>query len=190
MNAIFEKKAALRAQMREVLKAMSVENRREQSASACLSLAQSFALKNAETVLLYNALPFECDPSALAQFLREEKKRLVYPVCAEENTLLLYAPRGEEAFVTGSYGILEPAPANSYAVPLEEIDFIVVPGLAFDRRGGRLGRGAGYYDRLLRNSRAYKAGFAFFEQLVLRVPREPFDIKMDCVATSEGTYCE
>ncbi len=190
MSALFEEKAALRVKMREALKKMSEESRRRQSASACMNLAGVSAFQGAKTVLLYNALPFECDPAALARLAREAKKRIVYPMCAEGNTLLLYAPRGEGAFVSRSYGILEPDPAFSDAVSLAEIDFIVVPGLAFDRRGGRLGRGAGYYDRLLRDSRAYKAGFAFFEQLVLRVPMEPFDVKMDCVAAGKGIYCE
>ena len=102
----------------------------------------------------------------------------------------MYVPQDETAFIRGNYGIYEPDPARSQQVPEQQIDFIVVPGLAFDRLGGRLGRGAGYYDRLLSRTSAFKAGFAFVEQLVQTVPMEPFDVKMDCVAVSKWIYCE
>ncbi len=190
MSTLFEQKAALRARIHEALKQMDEQSRREQSAAACQNLVRLNAFQSAKTVLVYRALPTECDPSQLASAALLCGKRVAYPVCGEGRSLRLYVPHDEMAFVLSNYGIYEPEPARSKEVPEQEIDFIVVPGLAFDRFGGRLGRGAGYYDRLLSRTTAFKAGFAFSEQLVESVPMEPFDVKMDCVAASKWIYCE
>ena len=64
-----------------------------------------------------------------------------------------------------------------------DLDLIIVPGLGFDSECRRLGRGAGYYDRLLSESRAYKVGFCFDEQLLDEVCTEEHDVRMDCVVT-------
>lgn len=99
-------------------------------------------------------------------------------VVGDELELRIYT--GPEDMKTGAYGIEEPIGETftDYAA----IDFIVVPGVAFDRKGNRLGRGKGYYDRLLpRIPSAFKAGICFPFQLVEEVPAEPFDICMDIV---------
>jgi 5-formyltetrahydrofolate cyclo-ligase len=91
--------------------------------------------------------------------------------------------------VQGKFGNLEPK-ANAPKAPFES-DFIVVPGLAFDPSGGRLGRGAGYYDRLLTKFQGVRIGVCFTELLVERVPCEDHDIRMDFVVTPEGIIsCE
>ena len=72
------------------------------------------------------------------------------------------------------------------AVVKDAIDLIIVPGVGFDRQGNRLGRGKGYYDRLLpRIPSAYKIGICFPFQLVEEIPAEPFDIRMDEIVTKE-----
>ncbi len=190
MSTLLEQKAVLRTRIREALQQLNEQSRREQSAAACQNLMHLDAFQSAKTVLVYHALPLECDPSAFASAALACGKRVAYPVCGEERSLLLYVPHDETAFVRGNYGIYEPDPTRSQQVPEPEVDFIVVPGLAFDRFGGRLGRGAGYYDRLLSRTNAFKAGFAFFEQLVESVPMEPFDVRMDCVVASKWIYCE
>ena len=84
----------------------------------------------------------------------------------------------------GAYGIEEPTGAlfTDYAT----IDLVIVPGVAFDRDGNRLGRGKGYYDRLLpRIPSAYKVGICFPFQIVEEVPAEPFDIRMDEIITQQ-----
>jgi len=88
----------------------------------------------------------------------------------------------ENMSICGVYGIEEPTGEafTDYAA----IDFIVVPGVAFDAKGNRLGRGKGYYDRLLpRIPTAYKAGICFPFQLVEEVPAESFDVRMDIIIT-------
>ena len=85
----------------------------------------------------------------------------------------------------GAYGIGEPVGVR-IALP-EEIDFILVPGIAFDRSGGRLGRGAGFYDRFLARCRAeaFRCAATFSCQIVASVPRDAHDLPVHCIATEE-----
>ena len=95
----------------------------------------------------------------------------------ESLELRVYAPAH---LSPGSFGILEPA-TGSLFTDYDRIDLAVVPGMAFDRKGNRLGRGKGFYDRLLPLLKAPKAGICFPFQLVEAVPVEPFDTPMDYV---------
>ena len=81
----------------------------------------------------------------------------------------------------GAFGIWEPA--DDTAVDPSLLEWIVVPGVAFDRRMNRLGRGKGYYDRLLRQTPARKIGICYGLQLVDEIPAEPHDIQMDLIIT-------
>jgi 5-formyltetrahydrofolate cyclo-ligase len=84
--------------------------------------------------------------------------------------------------VVGRFGIREPGPACP-VIPLNRLDLVLVPGIAFDARGGRLGRGQGFYDRLLADVRGTKCGVAFAEQLVDVVPMGSLDIRLNCILT-------
>jgi 5-formyltetrahydrofolate cyclo-ligase len=88
----------------------------------------------------------------------------------------------EEELVRGKHGILEP-PANSPVVPLNQLDLVLVPGVAFDLHGRRLGRGYGYYDRLLDKVCGIKCGVAFDQQIKAELPEEPHDARLDCILT-------
>ena len=95
--------------------------------------------------------------------------------------LLLYA--GKESLKTGAFGISEPT-EDCIAVQEREIDLIIVPGVAFDRQRNRLGRGKGFYDRLLSTLDIPKIGVCYDFQLKDRIPVEPFDQKMDLINNS------
>lgn len=150
---------------------------------------------NASVILLYAPLLGEPDPLILlhsifhtpnnnAQCLLETlpKKKLLFPRI-DHDKLHLYQWNRDANWVQGSYGIQEPDPKTWKEAALEEVDLAVIPGLAFDDEGGRLGRGGGFYDRLLGDSRwrGLKTGIAWPWQLVLDVPKEPHDICMDYV---------
>lgn len=130
--------------------------------------------------MLYHSLKDEVDTHA---FIRKwsRKKRILLPVVVGDD-LELRIYTGPEDMTIGAYGIKEPI--GELFTDYAAIDFIAVPGVAFDRSGNRLGRGKGYYDRLLpRIPSAYKAGICFPFQLVEEVPAEAFDIRMDEVIT-------
>ena len=131
--------------------------------------------QEARTVLLYHSLPDEPDTHA---FIRQwtGRKRILLPVVVGDD-LELRAYAGDETLQTGAFRIAEPTGKafTDYAA----IDLAIVPGMAFDRRGNRLGRGKGYYDRLLPRLVAYKIGLCFPFQMVEDIPAEAHDVRMD-----------
>ncbi len=98
--------------------------------------------------------------------------------------VVAYWVRGIGELTAGAFGILEPAPEAPSAGKV--FDLILVPGLAFDRHGGRLGRGRGYYDRFLPGCRGMRVGVCLAEQVVPHVPVEPHDARMDYLLTPDG----
>ena len=187
--SIKEEKAALRGEIKRRVAALSKEEIKRQSASACKLTAGLAAFKNARTILGYKAMRRECDPAELLKAAESMGKRVAYPVCGENGGLELYIPADEGCFVKGAYGIAEPDRERSERITIDRIELIIVPGLAFDRELYRLGRGGGYYDRLLNGAAAFKLGLALKEQITERVPREAWDAKMDAVACEFGIYC-
>lgn len=187
--SIKEEKAALRREIKQRMEALSKENIKLQSISACKPAEGLAAFKNARTILGYRALPGECDPAELVKAAARMGKNIAYPVCGTEGGLELYIPSDESCFVKGAYGIAEPDRERSERITIDRIDLIIVPGLAFGRDLYRLGRGGGYYDRLLNDAAAFKLGLALKEQITERVPREPWDAKMDAIACNFGIYC-
>jgi 5-formyltetrahydrofolate cyclo-ligase len=90
--------------------------------------------------------------------------------------------RDRESLRVGRFGVLEPA-AGCPVLPLNQLDLVLVPGVAFDLSGGRLGRGMGFYDRLLAEVRGHKCGVAYDLQIVPSVPVERHDVRVDSILT-------
>lgn len=153
---------------------------RSQSAEILAALEAHPAFRAASTVLLYHSLPDEVyTHDFIARW--SGRKQVLLPVVTGDD-LVLRKYTAPEDLAQGAYGIEEPT--GELFTDYEAIDFIAVPGIAFDRKGNRLGRGKGYYDRLLpRIPSAFKAGICFPFQMVEEVPSEPFDIRMDEVIT-------
>lgn len=138
--------------------------------------------RSAHTVLLYSSLPDEPDTHALIRRAAAAGKRVLLPVVTGETTMELREYRGEAEMRRGAFGITEPQgePFTDYA----QIDLAVIPGVAFDAHGNRLGRGRGYYDRLLaklKDLHVATMGVCFDFQKLTNVPTEPHDIKVDCI---------
>lgn len=135
--------------------------------------------QNAHTVLLYWSMDDEVQTHDFVNRWYREK-RLLLP-CVDGDNLRLRQYTGPECMQAGEqFGIGEPT--GPEFTDLESIDMIIVPGVAFDQEGNRMGRGRGFYDRLLSSTPdAFKVGVAFGFQIVEQVPTEPFDIKMNIV---------
>ena len=171
-------KNALRQVVREQKRQFSGEQLRELSLSICQTLLSHSAIKQANTILLYASLPDEVQTNTLLATLLKQKKRILLPVVVDETSLELREYKGKEELETGAFGIEEPKGKafTAYSV----IDVVVVPGMAFDSYGNRLGRGKGYYDRLLSLlPHAYKIGIAFPFQIFTSIPVTPHDIIMN-----------
>jgi len=152
------------------------------------------AFAAARTVLLYAAFRGEVPADRIAAAALLAGKRLALPrVQKEPRRLWFHAYGGDPGTLErGAYGIAEPA-ADWPTVAPGEIDLVVVPGVAFDRQGNRLGYGGGYYDRTLVQIRAANpgaalVGLAYGFQIVPALPRDPHDVPVDAVATEGGTY--
>lgn len=167
-------KAALRLQMRGI-----AETRSDASALSSrlvLQLGNWSFWQAFGKIAAFSALSGE--PDALDPW--PGNKRIALPrVCGEELMFHWVASRAE--LQPGKFGILEPSAEASPAG--NDFDLILVPGLAFDLHGGRLGRGKGFYDRFLADARGLRAGVCFDNQIVDSVPAEAHDLRMDFLVT-------
>lgn len=184
-DSLRAEKAALRRRMRQRLLALPPEQARAESRQASRSLLDMPAFQAAGCILAYMALPGECDPAFAVEAARAAGKTVAFPRCEEGRAMSLWTPAGPADLEMGHYGIWEPVPARCRPVQPRQVDLVIVPGLAFDGVGGRLGRGAGYYDRLLKGMRAVKVGFAFSCQVLPAVPVWVQDVGMDALALPE-----
>jgi 5-formyltetrahydrofolate cyclo-ligase len=145
--------------------------------------------QQARVILGYMAFEKEVLTDGLLRQAIASQKQVVLPVVqAEGQQLALYAIQDVEHDVAPGYrGILEPQPTRTHPVALETLDLAIVPGVAFDTEGGRLGFGVGFYDRLLsRLHRAIpKVGMAFEFQVVPRLPRQAHDVALDAIVTEK-----
>jgi len=134
----------------------------------------------------YSALPDEMNPRDLPS--QKPQWRFAYPR-VEGTDLRFYVPQTASDFAVGGMGIREPVPARSQAIELNDCAAVLVPGVAFDRRGGRLGYGKGFYDRALARTRALKIGIGFTVQISTEdLPIAATDVRMDWIVTENFTF--
>ena len=172
-------KADLRAAMREA--ALRRRDSPALSRKIAAQLHNWHRWMDARTIAGFSALPGEPDPLDPWPL----GKRIALP--RVQGTDLTFHPvTHREELVTGDFGILEPPETSPCAG--RNFDIILVPGLAFDFAGGRLGRGKGFYDRFLANARGLRVGVCFEDQIVDPVPKESHDARMDFVITSTAIF--
>ena len=167
-------KKDLRAHIKTLKKQHSKEQLLEQSEQILAKLEQHPDFMKADTVMLYSALPDEVQTQAFLEKWHLKKHIILPTVVGDDIIPVAYGK--DTAFAVGDFNILEPQ-NEPYT---GGFDLIIVPGVAFDRKGNRLGRGRGYYDRFLcQHLDVKRIGICFDFQLVDEVPSEPFDIRMD-----------
>ena len=179
-------KESYREWVKAAIASMSESMRSIYSAAACANIAGMEEFKKARTLLAYRPIRGECSPDPLVAYAREEGKRVAFPLCINDNRLALYLAGGNSDFVRGRYGILEPDPEKCERIDIADIDLAVIPGVAFDASCNRMGRGAGYYDRLLAGYSGTKVGLAYQKQIFASIPSGKNDVPMDYVATNNG----
>lgn len=161
-----------------LLKSKLTSNQKINDAKKVFTVIESSKCFNrCNNILLYYSLPDEVSTSLIIEKWHQSKQLFLPRVNNNDLDIIKYDPQSTEI---GSYNIIEPigSPIN-----ISEIDLIIVPGVAFDKNGNRLGRGKGFYDRLLCNSTALKIGIGYDFQLVDRITSEPHDIAMDAIIT-------
>jgi 5-formyltetrahydrofolate cyclo-ligase len=176
-------KAALRTQARQALAALSPEARAAASAQICRRIEALPEWTLARSVAFYAAQPSEPD---LASLLAAADKTPCFPRVSGD-ALEFHRCHSKDLLRPGPWNLLEPDPVHCPLIPPTEIDLLLIPGLAFTRAGGRLGRGGGFYDRFLArvHPRALKLGICFQAQLLPALPLEIHDHEVHLVVTEE-----
>ena len=185
MNATPEhQKNALRQRVRLALGNLSPAERLSGSTQACARLQQAPVWREADSVLLYSPLPDELDVLPLLREALLAGKKMALPRFdpVQGSYVACRVLNLNEDLRAGHYGIREPRD-HCPLVPLNRLDFVLVPGVAFAMDGRRLGRGKGVYDRLLASVHGGKCGAGFDEQIVDDLPVEPHDIRLDGILT-------
>ena len=184
IDALDESKASLRRHVRAKMQHLSPTVRVTASASLGERLQQHRVWRDAKSVLLFAPLPDEPDVWPLLNVAIAAGKTVTLPAFVPGTSVYTARQILEPSrdLVQGKFGIREPA-VSCPEVPLNRLDLALVPGIAFDVSGRRLGRGKGFYDRLLPAVNGLKCGVAFDEQIVDVVPVGPMDVRLNCIVT-------
>jgi len=186
--AEFANKSVLRRQLRDMLAAMPEDVRHQKSIQACSFVATSPEFDAARVVMLYLSTPTEVDTSPLALKAWQAGKTVVVPKVSWDQRRMLPVEISSlnDHMTTSGPGVREPA--GGKPVPVDLIDFVVVPGLGFSEKGYRIGRGMGFYDRFLAQAEfiGTSCGLAFDDQIVQELPVLDHDIPLSMLVTDRG----
>ncbi len=197
LELLIERKNKMRRQAYDARAAQ--ENKDEVSSRACARFVALEACKKAKVVMWYMECRTETRTRrALAEAIKDLDKRVIVPYCtvdeAGDNKLGLWHLESFDELVVGKWKILEP-PRERWAevaknAKAEELDVVLVPGVGFDRNGGRMGNGQGYYDRLLEKVRpdCLLAALCYESQLFDEIQMSSHDVFMDLVITENAVY--
>ncbi len=141
-------------------------------------------LDKANYIMIYYSVRNEANTVRIINYLLRAGKRVALPVCTPERDLNAAIINDLSQLRPAPFGLMEPGP-GSPLIPNDQLQLIVIPGVAFDEKGYRLGHGAGYYDRFLsKTPKAFRLGLAYDFQLVPEVPVESHDQKMNGLLTT------
>ncbi len=179
-------KDEIRSLVRRLKRAHTAAQLAAMSEAAVSRLMSQPAISRARTVLMYYPLADEVDVRTAIDRLADGGKAVLLPRVTGPATMELRRYTSPRSLARGAYGIMEPT--GETFTDLRGIDAAVVPGMAFDTSGNRLGRGRGYYDRLLPTlTRATTIGICFPFQIMPHIPTDPHDVPVDLVITFPET---
>ncbi|MEG0518484.1 MAG: 5-formyltetrahydrofolate cyclo-ligase [Bacteroidales bacterium] len=184
LTDIKEAKKAIRREISRIKKTVPAQLKQDLSDIVLAKVEELPEFKNAGTILLYYALTDEVQTEMFLKKWCKKEKRLVLPVVDGENLILKeYLPNMVEQ---GYQSILEPT--GTSVIHPSKIELAIVPGVAFDAYCNRLGRGKGFYDRLLPHIHCKVIGLGYHFQIVDKIPVESFDRPLDMVITDIAIF--
>lgn len=184
-NSIRARKDMLRKQCKETRKGLTEEYLQAASRDITAHLLESEAYRAAKTIFTYMNYGKEVITDDFISRALADGKRICIPLCLPGNQMEAKCYRGPEDLHIGKYGIREPR-EDADTVSPEEIDLAIVPCLACDPRGNRLGHGAGYYDRYMADREFRKVALCPEKLLLVNTPVDNLDVTMDGVVTEKG----
>lgn len=137
--------------------------------------------------MFFWSLPGEVDTQYLIERAMKRGKKVALPVVINDRDMKIYQYTGDNCLVKNKWGICEPNREKAFEIKVDDLDMVIVPAIAFDRKNRRLGRGKGYYDRFLKklSSKTKKVGIAYCHQMVDAVPCDPLqDEEVDIVISA------
>ena len=186
-SGIPSKKNRQRALCLSVRRALPETQREKYSKDICRFLTALPELNASRVILSYLAAPDEVDLSGFHKYARGRGAVLAFPLSEDRGVMRAMIPRNDNALAPGRFGIMSPVPDQSDEIAPDKIDAVLVPCVGFDKRGGRLGHGAGYYDRYLPLcTRASLILVAFEAQRVNSIVREDTDTDIPVIVTELG----
>ena len=175
-------KKELRQFIRNEKRQYSSSQLEELSLSVLSRLNGNEHLQRAETILMYYSLPDEVNTHVYIDQLLGRGKKILLPEVIDGENMVIREYTGKHDLKEGAFHIMEPIGSLFPEERYQEIDLAIIPGMAFDAKRNRLGRGKGYYDRFLQKiPQVYKIGICFPFQLIDKIPTEETDIKMDAI---------
>jgi 5-formyltetrahydrofolate cyclo-ligase len=183
-------KKALRDTMKQIRSKISVSYRTTASSQICTRIRSLEQYRQANRIALYFAINGEIDLEELWSAAPLHGKFYYFPVINEDNLTLSFLPATPTTpFKKNRYGIPEPDVSRDLAIPVEELDLVLMPLVAFDVRCTRLGMGAGFYDRKFKDKpNCTLFGVAYQFQRVDHIQPHPWDIPLDAVITQRAIY--
>lgn len=182
MKDKFSEKNELRYKMKSLRLLLPERTRKSAAEEVFERLEKTAAFMLAERIMMYHSLP---DELSTHEFLRKWSDRKRFYLPRVNGVDLEVLPYEESRLELGSFHIEEPTGYDT--TDPDDIELVVVPAVAYDRSGKRLGRGKGFYDRFLKTTKATKVGVGYEFQLVDDLPAEPHDIPMDIIVTQHTT---
>ena len=181
-----EAKRLARRVVRLAAEGMALGQPDEDSSAACRLILKSTVWQRASRVMLYVPMRGELNVNSLIENGLKDDKLIALPrFSVSKNAYEACGIDNLSDLVPGKFGVLEPPP-DCQTMDTKQLDLAIVPGVAFGGLGGRLGRGGGFFDRLLTDIPAKKCGVCFEQQVYPDVPVERHDVKMDMIATPSG----
>lgn len=179
-------KKALRASIKQKRRALSIEYRQQASRKMQAELTRLPCYQAAEYIMLYMAMQDEVQLDELIAMVLKDGKKAVIPLVTGAGLMEAVELSDMADLVPDKYGIKTVSEEKRRLIAPDKIDLIIVPGVAFDKAGHRLGMGGGFYDRfMLRASRAVRAALAYDCQLLAAVPAEVHDLTVDYIITEK-----
>ncbi len=182
-----QEKQILRQQLLRQRRSLPLEVWQAQSQQICHHLANWQIFQTAKVILTF--ISFRQEPDLSYLWLQFPHKKWGFPRCVEHQLIWhhLNPLRLSEFTTVGKFGILEPLPSLP-PIDLSQVDLILIPAIACNHTGYRLGYGGGFYDRFLANQSGFKLGIIFADYLVEKLPLEAWDLPLQAICTEKGIF--
>lgn len=183
-----EEKIALRRRLAALRDAMAGQTRQLHSQKICSLVSSLAVFRFCEVVLLYHPIRSEVDVSPLFSQAFSDGKEVYLPLCdkKEAGVMRFYRITSEAQLTRGSFGVMEPDGTTKEYQNDGKRAVCIVPGLAYDEEGYRLGYGKGYYDRFMQHFEGTSIGVSYSDLILKKVPHNRFDMRSDLVVTEKG----